>query len=49
MDKERKEYIPLKIKPTCPKCRLVNVIFDFDKPPMKCQYCGAELILQGEE
>lgn len=32
-----------KIDAECPKCHLQNVIFDFHKPPMNCQYCGADL------
>ena len=40
MNEESKET---KIKPVCPNCRLVNIIFDTDKSPMKCQYCGVIL------
>jgi hypothetical protein len=32
-----------KINPECPKCHLISIIFDFNKLPMQCQYCGNEL------
>ena len=31
------------INPECPRCKLENIIFEFDKLPMKCQFCGEEL------
>lgn len=33
-----------KINPICPECFLVNIIFNFDRLPKKCQFCGADLI-----
>lgn len=34
----------MSIEPTCPKCHLVNIIFDFHKLPLDCQFCGAGLV-----
>lgn len=31
------------IDPECPKCHLINIVFDHDKLPLPCQFCGAEL------
>lgn len=35
---------PSKINPVCPKCLLTNIIFNFDRLPKKCQFCGADLV-----
>ena len=32
-----------KINPRCPQCHLINIIFNDDNLPMKCQFCGAAL------
>lgn len=31
------------IESRCPKCYLINIIFEDDSLPMKCQFCGAAL------
>ena len=33
-----------KINSECPICHLINIIFDSDNLPKKCQFCGANLI-----
>jgi ribosomal protein S27E len=32
------------VNPICPKCRLENIIFEWHKLPLRCNYCGADLI-----
>lgn len=38
----------VKINPECPKCNLINILFDFHKLPMNCIYCGADLEEENE-
>lgn len=39
----------MKINPECPACHLINIIFNTDNLPMKCQFCGTELKEEDEK